>query len=128
MKKLLLICILPFLFAFQCDKDDTVYSTQLSIQNNSSIDLVVETVPDNFIDIPSQSAQFLIKKTSAEGFKNPSEFEFLNDLVLYKRDKNENLVVVYEQLTIEDDLWTINESTTFEVEHFLVITDDLLTD
>lgn len=128
MKKLLLLCILPFLFAFQCDEEinDDSYQTNLVIQNNSSFDLIFESVPNNISNLPSQQSFYMESQSSNEGFLLPSEFEFINNIRLYKRDAENNLILAYEQTPLQDSLWIINESTAKNVDHVLIITEDLL--
>lgn len=126
-----IICLLltvPFLMSFQCDEDiiDNNFQTNLVVQNDSSFELLLEIVPNDISELKSQDSSYILNNASTTGFINPSEFESLTNLRLYRKDDSENFLLVYEQTPIQDSLWVINESTTRDVDHILIITDNKL--
>lgn len=127
-KKIWVILLLPLLMSFQCDEDiiDDSFQTNLVIQNDSSFDLVLEVVPYNISQLLSQNNTYIDGSSSENGFILPSEFEFLESIKLYKRNEDEDLILVYEQTPIIDSLWVINESTTKDVDHILIIDDETI--
>lgn len=102
------------------------FHTNLVVQNDSSMVLTLEIVPDNIFLLPIQDSAYIDSNSSTEGFILPSEFEFLESIRLYSSDEDDNLILVYQQNPIDDELWVINESTTRDVDHILNITDELL--
>ena len=119
---------MPFFLAFQCEEDNISedFNTNLVVQNDSSFDLLLESVPNNIFDLPIGDSQYIEGGSSPDGFLLPSEFENINNIRIYRRDDDNNLQLVYEQSPIYDSLWVINESTTKDVDHILIINDDKL--
>jgi hypothetical protein len=121
-----ILLILPILFSFQCEEDinEDLFQTNLVITNNSSIDLVLETDNNIISTIETQDSQYIEGYSSEAGFAMPSDIPTISSIKMYSRDENQNLILVYDQSPLVDNLWIINESTTMDVDHVLVITDE----
>ena len=129
MKKLplFLLVLIPALLSFQCEEEFVNrFQTNLVVTNDSSFDLVLETIEGNLSAIQSQESLYIDGYSAESGFILPSEFTSINSIKLYKRDDNQNLILVYNQSPLNDDLWIINQSTGMDVDYVLTITDDNL--
>ena len=127
MKKFLLLLLAPLLMSTQCEKDnDPVFSTEYFIQNSSGIDLILITEEAGEILIESQSSQFIAVATDLDSFVLPSESVAFDAITLYREDGGGNRVIAYEQRPIADELWVLNNLSTYDTEYILTITDELL--
>lgn len=125
-----LILILPALISFQCEEDNPgeLYNTNLVVSNESSFSLLLETSPNTIFSLPLEEAQYIAGFSSEDGFIKPSAFTSIDWIKLYKKDKNENLTLVYEQNSLNDELWIINQSLEKNVDHVLIISDEDLSE
>nr|WP_297783979.1 hypothetical protein [uncultured Allomuricauda sp.] len=126
MKKLLLLLLASLLMSMQCESDDPVYGTEYIIKNSSSIDLILITEEAGEIVIESQSSQFIAVATDLNGFVDPSDTIAFEEITLYRAEDDGTKVSVYEQKPIVDSLWMFEESSSYDAEYRLIITDDLL--
>lgn len=128
MKKIYLLFLAPLLLSFQCEEDIyPLYSTEFYIENLSNTDLVwiSETAGETLI--ASQSKQFIAAASDEVVFIKPSENIAFESITLYKKEENGDLTVVYEQQPINDDRWSFNMLTEYEVAYVLIITNGSLT-
>jgi len=127
MKKLLILLIAPLLMATQCDEDDDpLNATEYFITNNSSISLTYLTPDANEILIESGSSQFIAIASHDSNNVLPSQSIAFDSVTLFKRNNENMLTTAYEQNPINDQLWELQELSSFSFEYYLEITDDLL--
>jgi hypothetical protein len=124
----LLIALLPFLFAFQCEEDTEIadFATDYVIQNDSGIDLMLLYESNSFVEIDNQSDLTLATDFSSTANPIlPSATPSFNVVTLYRRD-NGNYILVYVQDPIDDDLWIYSEPIVDRYEFRLTITSDMV--
>lgn len=126
MKKIYLIFLLPFLVATQCEEENTGFETNYLIQNNSSIDLLLLTEGDRFLEIESQSTVSIGSALNSETSPiPPSESIVFSNVKLYATD-NYNFILVFIQDPVNDELWIFSEPLMNRYEYTLLITDDMI--
>ena len=128
MKKLVLLLFVPLLMATQCEDDEAlVPSTDFLIRNNSSFDLIYITDDAGQLTIESETSLFIAVWDDPAGAVNPSDTPAFDSIELFSTDDDGNLVSVYDQDPINDELWALNEPAPDSFEYILFITDDDLT-
>ncbi len=124
MKKLFLLLLVPLLMATQCEDDEDVIVTDFFIQNNTGSDLVYISSENNQFTIESQSNQFIATGTISDRTQLPSESPAFDVIRLFRSSpNNNNLILVYEQNPIQDELWSLNEISSLNFEYTIIVTD-----
>lgn len=121
MKKILLLFLAPLLMASQCDNEDPLFRTEYFIQNSSSVELVYTSETAGEVVIPVGQSQFIASDTNSDTFVSPGSV--VDEIQLYVEDSSGELVLVYQQQPIDNDVWTFEELETYDAQYTLVITD-----
>jgi hypothetical protein len=125
-RKSLLFLLLPFLLAFQCEEENTGFETQYLLQNDSGSDLFLIKPENLIIEIGSQSTITVGSTLNSETSPVlPTESSVINSIKLYKMD-SADLILVYSQDPLNDDLWVFDEPSVNRFEYKLIITDALI--
>lgn len=125
-RKSLLFLLLPFLLAFQCEEENTGFETQYLVQNDSGSDLFLIKPENLIIEIGSQSTITVGSTLNSETSPIlPTESSVINSIKLYKMD-SADLILVYSQDPLNDDLWVFDEPSVNRFEYKLIITDALI--
>ncbi|HBH24396.1 MAG TPA: hypothetical protein DDY13_13345 [Cytophagales bacterium] len=125
-KKPLLFLLLPFLLAFHCEEENTGFETLYLLQNDSRSDLFLIKPESLIIEIESKTTMMVGSALNSETSPIlPSESFVFNGIKLYKMD-SADLILVYDQDPLNDDLWVFNEPSVNRFEYKLVITDALI--
>lgn len=125
-RKSLLFLLLPFLLAFQCEEENTGFETQYLVQNDSGSDLFLIKPENLIIEIGSQSTITVGSTLNSETSPIlPTESFVINIIKLYKMD-SADLILVYSQDPLNDDLWVFDEPSVNRFEYKLIITDALI--
>ncbi|MCB0372949.1 MAG: hypothetical protein KDD31_08075 [Muricauda sp.] len=124
MKKKLLLLLVPFLLAFQCDEEELPgFETNYILQNDTANDLYYLTENDNYIAVESQSRfSFGNSLNPVASPISPTELGAFNSIALYMLSGTD-YVLVYSQDPIDDAVWILTEPETNRYEYRLVITD-----
>ncbi|NDV43990.1 hypothetical protein [Flagellimonas sediminis] len=124
MKKKLLLLLVPFLLAFQCDEEEiSGFETNYLLQNATTTDLFYLSENDNFIAVENQS-RFSIGSSlnPVSSPITPADSELFSAIKLYVLTGTD-YVLVYSQDPIDDAAWVLTEPETNRFEYRLTITD-----
>lgn len=124
MKKKLLLLLVPFLLAFQCDEEElTGFETNYILQNDTSSDLFYLSENDNFIAVENQSRfSFGSSLNPVTSPITPADSELFSAIKLYVLTGSD-YVLVYSQDPIDNAAWGLSEPETNRFEYRLTITD-----
>lgn len=92
--------------SLQYEEDNLEDSFQaiLVIQNDSSFDLALKVKLNNNTTLLSQYSSYINVNSSKNRFILPSELETLQSIRLYSSDDYNNLILVYDQNPINNEL------------------------
>jgi hypothetical protein len=125
MNKLLISLFAPLLMATQCDEGvDPLFATELFIQNDSSVDLTYLMQDATEVVIESNLLKPIAYNTNTtESSVLPSESDTFDSSTLFKEEASGSMVRAYQQDLINNELWELNESGSFDFEYSLIIID-----
>jgi hypothetical protein len=109
----------------QGEKDPS-FRTDYIIQNNSSIDIILTVDGGVQRLIERQSKELVGITTHCGNVVIPSENIAFTNISIHKGDNENNLILIYEQEPIIDDLWNYIEKSIYDFEYTLIITDELI--
>lgn len=104
----------------------SIFKTNYLVQNDSNIDIIL-TIDDGVQrQIKRKSNWFIGNTNHCDSIVIPSKNSTFKSLKIHKGDAKNNLILIYEQKPILDNLWNLNEKSNNEFEYTLIIADEFL--